>query len=549
MNLSKPAVAPQKLTTVWRGLGAWNLYFLGKFLLTWTGHLNFQIVPNLIFALALLIPIAHPMLRRARTLLAIPVAVALLYQDTWFPPFSRLLAQPGVLNFSADYIIELLGRFIDWQVCALLLVLIIGYLFISPWLRLTTLTLLGFVWLSLGSLQALLPAPVTLPMANNTSGAATPASSSGGEPDDATLNAYLDTFYKNEAQRKVEFKEPAVKPAPFDLLVINICSLAWDDLDAVGLRNNTLFSQMDVVFDNFNSATAYSGPAAIRLLRASCGQTSHAQLYKQPPDQCLLFDDLRKLGFTDELMLNHTGEFDGFLQEVRDQGQLPPPALGVIPSGLQRTYVGFDGSPIWRDRDVLSKWWQHRLSSSQPNMALFYNTTSLHDGNRQVRADGGTQPADYSSRAQVLLDDLNAFIKELQKSGRRVVVAIVPEHGAALHGDRMQISGMREIPSESITHVPVGLKLINMGDDGQTEPVHVTQPSSYLAIAEIIARLYASPELSNGQTVDWSALLKDLPQTAKVSENAGTVVLDYNGKPYVRIKENGGWLPYPQQLK
>ncbi|KMN21133.1 cellulose biosynthesis protein BcsG [Pseudomonas helleri] len=549
MNLSKPAVAPQKLTTVWGGLGAWNLYFLGKFLLTWTGHLNFQIVPNLIFALALLIPIAHPMLRRARTLLAIPVAVALLYQDTWFPPFSRLLAQPGVLNFSADYIIELLGRFIDWQVCALLLVLIIGYLFISPWLRLTTLTLLGFVWLSLGSLQALLPAPVTLPMASNTSGAATPVSSSGGEPDDATLNAYLDTFYKNEAQRKVEFKEPAVKPTPFDLLVINICSLAWDDLDAVGLRNNSLFSQMDVIFDNFNSATAYSGPAAIRLLRASCGQTSHAQLYKQPPDQCLLFDDLRKLGFTDELMLNHTGEFDGFLQEVRDQGQLPPPALGVIPAGLQRTYVGFDGSPIWRDRDVLSKWWQHRLNSNQPNMALFYNTTSLHDGNRQVRADGGTQPADYSSRAQVLLDDLNAFIKELQKSGRRVVVAIVPEHGAALHGDRMQISGMREIPSESITHVPVGLKLINMGDDGQTEPVHITQPSSYLAIAEIIARLYASPQLSNGQTVDWSALLKDLPQTAKVSENAGTVVLDYNGKPYVRIKENGGWLPYPQQLK
>lgn len=148
-----------------------------------------------------------------------------------------------------------------------------------------------------------------------------------------------------------------------------------------------------------------------------------------------------------------------------------------------------------------------------------------------------------------MLDDLNAFIKELQKSGRRVVVAIVPEHGAALHGDRMQISGMREIPSESITHVPVGLKLINMGDDGQTEPVHITQPSSYLAIAEIIARLYASPQLSNGQTVDWSALLQDLPQTAKVSENSGTVVLDYNGKPYVRIKENGGWLPYPQQLK
>ena len=548
MNPSKPAIPAQRIEGLWRGLGAWNLYFLGKFLLTWTGHLNFQVLPNLIFALVLLIPIAHPMLRRARTLIAVPVAVALLYQDTWFPPFSRLLAQPGVLNFSFDYIVELLGRFIDWQVAAMLLLSAVGYVLLSPWLRLTTLTLLGFAWLSLGSLQWLLPPATVQPMASTQPGTPSPANSVG-EPDDATLNTYLDTFYQTESQRKVEFKAPAVKPPPFDLLVINICSLAWDDLDTVGLRNNSLFSQMDVIFDHFNSATAYSGPAAIRLLRASCGQTSHAQLYKPPADQCLLFDDLRKLGFSDELMLNHTGEFDGFLQEVRDQGQLPPPALGVIPDGLPRTYVGFDGSPIWRDRDVLSKWWQHRLAEDPPNMALFYNTISLHDGNRQVTADGGTQPADYSSRAQVLLDDLNGFLKELQKSGRRVVVTIVPEHGAALHGDRMQISGMREIPSDAITHVPVGLKLINMGDNGQTVPVHVTQPSSYLAIAEIIARLYADPALSNGQAVDWSALLTDLPQTAKVSENSGTVVLDYNGKPYVRIKEDGGWLPYPQQLK
>ena len=271
-------------------------------------------------------------------------------------------------------------------------------------------------------------------------------------------------------------------------------------------------------------------------------------MYKSTADQCLLFDDLRKLGFSDELMLNHTGEFDGFLQEVREQGELPPPALGVNP-GVPRAYVSFDGSPIWRDRDVLSKWWQHRLAEDKPNMALFYNTTTLHDGNRQVQADGGTQRADYSSRAQVLLDDLNAFLKELQKSGRRVVVAIVPEHGAALHGDRMQISGMREIPSDSITHVPVGIKLINMGDSGQTAPLHITQPSSYLAVAEIIARLYADPALGQGKTVDWSALLANLPQTQKVSENSGTVVLDYNGKPYVRIKEDGGWLPYPQRFK
>ncbi len=548
MSLFKSDAPAHKIAGSWSGLGAWNLYFLAKFLLASTGHLNIQILPNLIFAAVLLIPIASPALRRLRTLIAIPVAVALLYQDTWFPPFSRLLAQPGVLNFSFDYIVELLGRFIDWQVCALLLLLCVAYLFLNQWLRLTTLTLLGFAWLGMGNLQWLLPPSVQPQMAGTQTATGGPATSVG-EPDDATLNGYLEKFYLNESTRKVEFKEPAVKPPPFDLLVINICSMAWDDLDAVGLRDNPLFSQMDVIFDNFNSATAYSGPAAIRLLRASCGQTSHTQLYKQPADQCLLFDDLRKLGFANELMLNHTGEFDGFLQEVREQGQLPPPALGVVPAGLPRTYVGFDGSPIWRDRDVLSKWWQHRMAEDTPNMALFYNTTSLHDGNRQVQSDGGTQAADYRSRAQVLLDDLNAFLKELEKSGRRVVVAIVPEHGAALHGDRMQIAGMREIPSDSITHVPVGIKLINMGDNAQTQPIHVSEPSSYLAVAEIIARLYADPALSNGQTVDWSKLLTDLPKTPKVSENSGTVVLDYNGKPYVRIKENGGWLPYPQRFK
>lgn len=83
MSLFKSDAPAQKIAGPWRGLGAWNLYFLAKFLLAWTGHLNLQILPNLIFAVVLLIPIANPVLRRARTLIAIPVAVALLYQDTW----------------------------------------------------------------------------------------------------------------------------------------------------------------------------------------------------------------------------------------------------------------------------------------------------------------------------------------------------------------------------------------------------------------------------------------------------------------------------------
>lgn len=528
----------------WPGLGLWNLYFLIKLAMFWGGYLNLQILPNLVFAAVLLVPLRNRYLALLRTLIAIPPAVALFYQDTWLPPFSRLLDQPGVLNFSGDYLLDLAGRFIDPNLCGALLLLVVAYFFVRQWLRLTTLTLAGFAWLGGAGLMAMhSPVQQSTTQAPSTGGA--PIVSA--EPDNATLDTYLQNFYNTEAGRQVVFQPSQSAAQPFDLLLINICSMAWDDLDAVGLRNNSLLQQMDIVFENFNSATSYSGPAAIRLLRASCGQQPHSKLYDVAPEQCLLMDDLRKLGFNSEVMLNHTGQFEGFIDEVRAQGSLPAPEVSV--SSLQRALVGFDGSSIWRDRDVLNKWWQHREGQSDSRVALFYNTTTLHDGNRSLTLDGGTKSAEYKPRAQALIDDLSTFLKDLEKSGRRVAVVIVPEHGAALHGDRMQISGMREIPSSSITHVPVGIKLVGMGKNTRSEPILVTAPSSYLALSEIISRLYAAPPQGDGLGPDWQALLADLPQTPVVSENAGTVVLDYAGKPYVRIKEKGAWLPYPQNLK
>ena len=528
----------------WPGLGLWNLYFLIKLLLFWGGYLNLQILPNLVFAAVLLVPLRNRHASLLRWLIAVPLGVALFYQDSWLPPFSRLLDQPGVLNFTGEYLLELAGRFIDWNLCGLLLIVVVAYLFVSQWLRLTTLTL---GWLALLGSANLLALQAPAQQAANPGTASASAVVNNAEPDSATLDDYLQKFYDTEAGRRVEFKPSTSAVQPFDLLLINICSMAWDDLDSVGLRDNPLLQQMDVVFDNFNSATAYSGPAAIRLLRASCGQQPHHKLYGVAPEQCLLMDDLRKLGFASEVMLNHTGQFEGFLDEVRSQGALPNPAVSA--SNLSRALVGFDGSPIWRDREVLDKWWQHRENNQDPRVALFYNTTTLHDGNRALTADGGTKSAEYKPRAQALIDDLTAFIKKLERSGRRVAVVIVPEHGAALHGDRMQIPGMREIPSPSITHVPVGIKLIGMGSAANSAPLHVSAPTSYLALSEIIARLYAAGPQAEGQGLDWQALLSDLPQTPAVSENSGTVVLDYAGKPYVRIKEKGAWLPYPQRFK
>lgn len=530
------AISPSRVT--WRGLGNWNLYFLAKLALLFGGYLNLQPLPNLVFMAFLLLPLSGRWLSLLRQLLAIPAAVALLYQDSWLPPFSRLLNQPSVMSFEGTYLLELASRFINWPLCGLLLIMTVVFIYLQPWLRFTTFSVLGLVWLAIPQLSTLTPSYQEGPQAQLAT------TTAGSEQE--LLDDYLQTFYQQQSRQVVDFTPAAEADAPFDLLILNICSLAWEDLDSVGLRDHALFGQMDVMFERFNSATSYSGPAAVRLLRASCGQTSHEALYQDSPAQCLLMDNLKDLGFSTELAMNHNGQFDDFLGDIERQGLAAPTASHA---GM-RYLLGFDGSPIARDSEVLHAWWQQdtpsQHTSSQQARVLYYNTTSLHDGNRRVLTDGGTQQASYQDRAQQLFADLEHFFRQLEQSGRPVVVLLVPEHGANLHGDRMQISGMRELPSLDLTHVPVGIKLFGMGHE--FSPVTIKQPSSYQALSEFIARLYQQQTQAKSPP-EISALVAGLPTTPWVAENAGTVVVVHDDIPYIRMEEQGTWLPYPSRFK
>src|SRR5699024_3874332 len=82
-------------------------------------------------------------------IIAIPFGIALLYHDTWLPPFSRLLAQPEVLQFSNDYLLELLGRLINWELVGAGFIALVVYLLLSQWLRMTFFTMLAITVLSL----------------------------------------------------------------------------------------------------------------------------------------------------------------------------------------------------------------------------------------------------------------------------------------------------------------------------------------------------------------------------------------------------------------
>lgn len=539
----------------WRGPGAWNFYFLVKFGLLWAGYLNFHELKNLAFLVFLLLPIKSERLHRIRQWVAIPIGFGLFWHDTWLPGPDSILSQGSQLaGFSTDYILDLVTRFINWDMVGAIFVLFVGWLFLSQWVRVTVFVVLAMVWLNVlniaGPAISLLPATTAKTAAAPSASGSASAAASGapilnGEipaqtapANSANINEWLSTFYSSESKRKTPFPESLPEDAePFQVLIINICSLAWSDIEETGLASHPLWSHFDILFKNFNSATSYSGPAAIRLLRASCGQSSHKNLYQPAGEQCYLFDNLAKLGFPMHLMLDHNGQFGDFLKEVQVNGGVSVPLMDQ--SKLPVNLLSFDNSPIYDDTAVLERW-MNTVPGNERN-ATFFNLLPLHDGNH---FPGNSKTADYKLRAKKLFDELDAFLTQLEKSNRRVMVVVVPEHGAALKGDKMQVSGLRDIPSPSITHVPVGVKFIGMKAPHQGAPIEINSPSSYLAISELVVRSVDGKNFVADQ-VDWNALTSGLPQSAPVSENANAVVVEYQDKPWVRLN-SGDWVPYPQ---
>ena len=558
MTKPKTPSASLPLWRYWRGLSGWNVYFLVKFALLWAGYLNFHPMLNLVFLAFLLVPIPQYKLHRIRHWIAIPLGFMLFWHDTWLPGPESIVSQGSqIAGFSADYIWDLVTRFINWNMIGAFFVLLVLWLFISQWLRVTVFVSAIMIWLVA---SPLLPSFTLWPAGQPTTAAANNAPNTGGgaivatnaapanndipaqtePPTSANLTNWLNTFYASEQKRKTTFPDALPADAqPFDVLIINICSLSWSDIEAAGLMEHPLWKHFDLLFKNFNSATSYSGPAAARLLRASCGQLSHANLYQPSGSECYLFENLAKLGFTQQLMLGHNGVFGDFLKELRSLGGIQSPLMDQ--SGLPVILQGFDDSPVYDDQATLNRWLQSLDKLNTPRTATFYNTLPLHDGNHYP---GQSKTADYKARAQKFFDELDSFFTELEKSGRKVMVIVVPEHGAALKGDKMQVSGLRDIPSPSITNVPAAVKFFGIKARHPDAPIIISQPSSYLAVSELVVRALDG-KMFDENDINWQQYIANLPQSAAVSENSNAIVIQYQGKPYVQLN-GGSWVPYPQ---
>jgi cellulose synthase operon protein YhjU len=535
----------------WLGLGNWNLYFLCKLALLWGGYLNFHPLANLVFAAFLLFPLSSPGLRRARMWIALPAGIGLFYHDTWLPGVESIVSQGGHLfSFSADYWLELFARFINWEMVGIGFVMLTAYLFLAQWLRFTPWVIASLLCLWLSPMLVSV-VPEGKAMVSSRESRPVQEDDEPGQvelvqqleqsapPTTANLNTYLNDFYQAERERETRFPQQLPAGAtPFDVLIINICSLAWSDVETSGLQQHPVWRHFDLMFDSFNSATSYSGPASIRLLRASCGQPSHQDLYQPAPKQCLLLDNLALLGFEKQVAMDHSGTFGNYLKELKELVSLETEPMSR--EGLPNDLMSFDGESIYRDDALFARWLKARGESQAVRNATFFNLISLHDGNRYAK---NRQPAPYKARLRTLLDQLDHFLSELERSGRKVMVVVVPEHGAALTGDRIQMSGLRDIPSPAITRIPVGVAFI--GTQAPHEPTHyIPGESSYLAISELVAKTLAS-DLFGTPTIDWNGLINTLPKTPMVSENQGTVVVHYQDDYQIKLGQ-GDWVLYPQ---
>lgn len=501
-------------------LGAWSFYFVAKLLLVWRELIGFHLLENLALVAVLAWPLASPRWRRLRHWLAVPAAVALLYYESWLPKASRVFSQAGLVSgFSPDYLAELAARFVSWPVVAMLVVAWAAW-FIAA----------RFVRIDVPVVVALMAMPFITQDAAPPAGLAATAAGKASERSAASPDALLKEFYATQAQRFVEFRAPPAASAPFDVILVHACSLSWDDLEATGLSKHPLLAGFDIVLRQFNSVSAYSGPSAIRILRSACGQSSHRDLYSPAPDGCYLLPGLERAGFESQLVLDHDGHFDDFLSFVRAQRVTVAP---MPLDGISAPLRSFDGSRIYDDLEVLSRWLETRAKNAAPRVVAYYNSVSLHDGNRLANDASKGSMQTYRSRLSTFLDGMQAFIGKLEASGRRAIVVLVPEHGAAFRGDAVQIAGLREIPSPAITLVPVGIRVIGPGARRIGETLHSDEPASYLALSHVLSRMLDKPPYGADGFLpaDYTA---GMPVTEFVAENETASVLRRGDKFLLR---------------
>lgn len=507
----------------------WSLYFFAKFALYFNHAIKFNWFLNLILAVCVTFSFRHPRWRIAQQTIAVIAAIALLYCESSLPPPARLLTEAARLgSYSFGYLMELLARFINLWYVFIFAVMAALYALLANRLRFSSFVFVGILCIPVLAHFGW-PAQDIQVVAGG--------AERGTERDPGVM---LNAFYEQEKSRQLTLPSIAHAKHPFDIVILQPGELSWDDLAFVDAPYPKFLNRFDAVLLNFNSATSHTTPATQRLMRGSCGQTSDSVLAEAATPGCALFPALKQAGYDTAAVMNHNGRYNQYGATISAYAgtRVHEGKWGTV------TMHGFDDTPVYDDFSVLSKWWsKHHAHPGGKPVALYYNTITLHDGTTIDNARPINSVQSYKPRLDKLLQDFEHFIEQIEHSGRPTVVILIPAHGAAMRGDRLQASGMREIPSPRLTLVPVAIKLVGLDRNKEAQPpLEVKHPISYFGLFSLLADLMAdNPYEHTGKS--WAERLELLPETSFVSENEKIIVMRRNDGYVMRSAEDL-WIKY-----
>jgi cellulose synthase operon protein YhjU len=514
-------------------------YFLFKFYLFAKGSITLDIPYNLVFLMYCVVPVPatlsnQRLLRSAKAVISVILALSLLWHDSWLPPVldaGVFLNQQGIPSFG--YIISFIGGYFSMSLLIVSISLLLASFLIRRYKAVTTL-LLAILIIAVPFI------PVDFSQSQN-SASLEPRIDSAAEAAETDPAKRLEAFYSTESERVILFKKPESASVPFDIVILHICSLSWEDFKQVGItQDDPFFKQFDYLFTNFNSVTGYSGPALLRLLQANYGQRKHSDYYKKDtPKNSMLFDGLASAGYKNYVVMSHDGKYGDYVKSLKANGLSN--AVMLLPENMSPTAMFFDSkTPLFGDYAMMKKWFDARQSSNSERAAVYFNSVLLHSGSHWVGEKNylnRDKKDQFKEMSTVLLKDIKKIIELLKTSKRNTVLVFVPEHGRALAGSSIQAADLRDIPLPKITKVPLGIKFIGPKFNNAKVQQHViAKPTSYFALSWMLSKFVEQSPFGKSALSPEDILFK-VPKTDFVSEHEWNRIIEMDGKYFYSGKD------------